>query len=204
VDINQQSKSGELARLRDAAARLFATLGYDNTTTEMLINTAGVSREAVTRVGGRSGLYRDILERFCGEQCDMLDEVASGLTPGDDRLRIVLTSILDYHLNNMQHREVLAIWRQRWMMDAADLFDIESHCLQPIRQKVITILGPEIVETREFRLIIATFTLCLMGFATCGALDTEGSVLDPNDPRDRLAFRSYMCELLEKLRGGVT
>jgi AcrR family transcriptional regulator len=187
-------------RLTDAAARLFARLGYDGTTTEMLVNAAGVSRETVEEAGGRTGLYRRTLERSRDEQLVILDEIARGLTKADDRLDIVMTAILDYFLDNIHRRDVLAIWRERWMMDAADLADIEENSLQPIRQKILSILGPDIAETREFRLISIAFALCLTGYVTGGAILPDGSHLNPDDPRDRMVFRSYMRELIEKLR----
>jgi AcrR family transcriptional regulator len=185
------------ARVREAATRLFAGRGYDGTTTDMIAEAAGVPAEAVLEAGGCSGLYRRTLERSSREQCAMLDEVAAGLAAGDDRLGIVLGRILDYHLDR---RDVLAIWRQRRMLDAAETADIEERYQQPIMQRVLAIAGPDVAQSEEFQLITVVFGWCLVGFATGGATRPDGTLLDPDDPNARTQFRSYMAELLARLR----
>ncbi|XVQ14920.1 TetR/AcrR family transcriptional regulator [Spirillospora sp. CA-255316] len=188
-------------RVHEAATRLFAGLGYDGTTTDMIAEAAGVPREAVLEAGGCSGLYRRALERSSREQCAMLDEVAAGLAAGDDRLGIVLGRILDYHLDR---RDVLAIWRHRRMLDAPDMADIEERYQQPIHQRLLAIVGPDVAQSEEFQLISVVFGWCLVGFATGGATRPDGTLLDPDDPHARTQFRSYMAELLARLRAPVT
>ncbi|MFC5747597.1 TetR/AcrR family transcriptional regulator [Actinomadura rugatobispora] len=189
--------TAESARLRDAATRLFAVLGYDGTATEMIADAAGVPREQVVAAGGRSGLYRQALEEHCREQCLMLEEIGQGFRPGDDRMAIVLEHLMDFYL---ARQDLVAMWRQRRMMDAADMTDLEERYQYPIHQKVLAILGPDVVESPEYELIGVVFAWCLLGFTAGGAPRPDGSLLDPDDPRDRALFRSHMIELMEKLR----
>lgn len=64
-----------------AALRLFARLGYDGTTTEMIAGASGVNRRDVVAAGGRTGPYRGILERFSRQRCRMLERAAAQITP---------------------------------------------------------------------------------------------------------------------------
>jgi AcrR family transcriptional regulator len=189
--------AAESARIRDAATRLFAGLGYDGTTTDMIADTAGVPREAVLEAGGRRELYRRILEHYCQEQCAILDGIAARFTEDDDRMAIVLEHLMDFYL---EHRDLVAIWRQRRMLDAADMDDIERLYQEPIHRKVLAVLGPDIVQSPPFQLISVVVAWCLLGFTTGGAPRPDGTLLDPEDPQARALFRAYMLELLDKLR----
>ncbi|XVQ15707.1 TetR/AcrR family transcriptional regulator [Spirillospora sp. CA-255316] len=189
--------TAESARIRNAAIRLFAGLGYDGTTTDMIADAAGVPRESVLAAGGRRGLYRQTLERYRQEQCSKLDELAAGFTEDDDRMAVMLEHLMDFYL---EHLDLVAIWRQRRMMDAADMDDLEELYQFPIHQKVLAVLGPDVVESPEFQLIGLVFAWCLLGFTTGGAPRLDGTLLDPEDPQARALFRAHMVELLEKLR----
>jgi len=183
--------------IQRTATRLFAGLGYDGTTTEMIADAAGVSREAVLEAGGRHGLYRRTLEHHTRVQCAMLDELGAGFTDGDDRMAIVLQRLIDFYLD---HLDLVAIWRQRRMMDAADMHDLEERYQYPVQHKVMEILGPDIVQDPRYQLFSVVFAWCLLGFTTGGAPRSDGTLMTPEDPGDQDLFRARMVELLETIR----
>ncbi|TNY35501.1 TetR/AcrR family transcriptional regulator [Thermomonospora catenispora] len=179
-----------------AALRLFARLGYDGTTTEMIASAAGVDRGEVMAAGGRTGVYRGLLERFSQEQCRMLERVAAQIAPDADWRRALIDRALDFYL---QHLEELAVWQQRALSDAADMTDLEQLYQEPIRRKAAQLLGGDPTNDPAFQMLFSVFTWCLAGFATRGISQPDGSTLGPGDPRAQAVFRGYMAELLERL-----
>ena len=189
--------SNDLARIEKAAIDLFGAHGYDGTTDEMIAETAGVPRQAVLDAGGRNSLYRRILEQCCREQCAILDDLAARLGAGDDRVATVFSRMLQYHVDR---RDILVIWRERRRLDAAEMNDIEERYIQPVYQRMADIVGPETAESDEFHLLVIVFGWCLAGFTVGGATRPDGTVLDPEDEGARTEFRSFMEEILHRLR----
>lgn len=100
----------------------------------------------------------------------------------------------------VEHLEELAVWRHRAMSDAADMTDLEELYREPIRRKAAQLLGGGPAKDLEFHLLFSVFGWRLVGFATRGIPQSDGSTLEPEDPRAQALFREYMAELLERLR----
>ncbi|MBA9005416.1 TetR/AcrR family transcriptional regulator [Thermomonospora cellulosilytica] len=196
-ELRRRGEEAGYDRIHAAARRLFAQLGYDGTTTEMIADAAGVDRQEVVAAGGRAGLYRRVLERFHREQCEMLDRAAEEIPPDADRMRALMDRVLDFYLG---HLEGLAIWQQRAMSDAADMTDLEELYRDPVHQRAVRILGADIADNAEFQMLFSVFGWCLSGFAVLGIPLPGGPALEPEDPHAQALFREYMTELLDRLR----
>ncbi|MWA01612.1 TetR family transcriptional regulator [Actinomadura sp. LD22] len=186
----------QITRISNVAAHLFAELGYDNTTGEMIAEAAGVNREVVTAAGGRAALYRHALERFYRDERDMLDRVSTAPGAGKSRFSAALDHILDFYLDR---REMIAIWQQRGLADASDMDDVEERYQVPSNERAAAILGPEVATGPRFQMIRNVFSWCLVSFIYRGLSPVDGPVLDPADPRARELFHEYMIELYERL-----
>jgi len=182
-------ETGEDTRVLDAARRLFAGLGYDGTTTEMIATAAGVPPSAVE--GGKAGLYRAILEDFYTAQMKMFDEVEAGYRSDGGDLHRAVDRFLDFYLD---HPEGLAVWLYRGLLDAVDVEDVEERFRRPLTHRLF-----EIFDTLESipdpETWISAFSWCITGFLNGGILTRETDPLTVADPAARRRFRAFMHRL---------
>ncbi|WP_160573518.1 TetR/AcrR family transcriptional regulator [Actinomadura physcomitrii] len=141
------------------AKRLFADLGYDQTTSEMIARSAGVPMSFVTdECGGRQQIYRRIVQ----EIRDRAQEVLASLLAEEGlsargRFRRLLDELLEYFSRD---REGAAIWRQRSIGDASDIQGVEDSYAKPAFDAFARLVGdalrPEVdVELMTWTLMSA-------------------------------------------------
>ncbi|XVQ09474.1 TetR/AcrR family transcriptional regulator [Spirillospora sp. CA-255316] len=186
------------ARLLKTALQLFASLGYDGTTTGMLADAAGVTQETVLKAGGRPGLYHAAMEYANNELAEVTREALSRVS----RDREGLHRLLDYHLDfYFEHPESLFLWSHRALSDAADLTDIEERYSRPVYRLIAEAFGGASLMNLddEFRMSTNILDWCLRGFVVGGIQRFDGSTAGPEDPRARESFRAYMHRLVEAL-----
>ncbi|WP_344593174.1 TetR/AcrR family transcriptional regulator [Actinomadura vinacea] len=186
------------ARLRKTALQLFASLGYDSTTTDMLVEAAGVDHGTVLKAGGKSGLYRATMEYTNDLLTRATREALARVKPDVDGLHQLVDYQLDFYF---EHPEVLFLWAHRSLSDAADLTDIEERYSAPLHDLLEEAFdGTQLLDRTEYRLTANVFNWCLRGFMIGGVHLLDGSVLGPDDPGLRDAFRAYMHRLLDAMR----
>ncbi|MFC5754914.1 TetR/AcrR family transcriptional regulator [Actinomadura rugatobispora] len=184
------------ARLLKTALQLFASLGYDGTTTDMLAEAAGVTRETVMRAGGRAGLYHAAMQHANDELAEITREALTRVS----RDRAGLHALLDAHMDfYFEHPESLFLWSHRALSDAADLTDIEERYSRPIYRLVADAFGGSrlLDLTDEYRMSTNILDWCLRGFVVGGIQKFDGTVSGPSDPHARESFRASMHRLME-------
>lgn len=182
----------EKSRIADSALGLFASLGYDNTTTEMIADAAGVTAEEVVEAGGRRGLYFFLFERFYRDYQEMLDGVARDYTPDYRGSHLHLDRVIDIHLD---HPSYISLWQQRWMSDAADIADIEERYWKPIFRRAAEFAGPVGARLPHYDMLASLIIWSLYGFLHGGIMLRDGSILGPDTVEGRDRFREYMHRL---------
>jgi AcrR family transcriptional regulator len=186
------------ARLMKTALQLFASLGYDGTTTDMLADAAGVTHEAVMRAGGRAGLYHAVMEHTNNELAEVTREALSRVS----RDRAGLHRLFDYHMDfYFEHPESIFLWAHRALSDAADLTDVEERYGAPVYRLIADAFeGTGLLNaTDEYRLATHISDWCLRGFIIGGVRRTDGTLVGPDDPHAREAFRAYMHRLADAI-----
>src|SRR5689334_6578860 len=97
-------------RLLDSAAGLFAQLGYDETTTEMIANAAGVGVGEVTRmIGGKRDIYLAVMMRAYEQEQAVLLRAAADFTPDGPGVHRFLDEYLNFFV---AHPQTAALWMQ--------------------------------------------------------------------------------------------
>ncbi len=182
----------ERGRIIDSAQRLFAALGYDGTSAVMIADSAGVSPDRLSEIGGRSGVYLLVMEKFYREQQAMMDEVERVFTPDRKGVRVYLDHIIDFYVD---HPEGAAIWQHRRLSDAADFQDLEERFQVPVFRRSTEILGPEVIGHPDFELVSLIFSYCILGFVQGGLLPFDKDAPGPESAGARRRFRSHMHRL---------
>ncbi|MCD0449632.1 TetR/AcrR family transcriptional regulator [Actinocorallia sp. API 0066] len=124
--------------LLETAARLFADLGYDQTTSALIAVSAGVPVKTITEeFGGRRGLYRAVYQRLQEWEFELVETYfREGMTLEE------LHRFADIHLDLLDEKPHVAALRvQRWMHDAVDT-EIEGDFVRPQADRVIAALTP--------------------------------------------------------------
>ncbi|MDX6741120.1 TetR/AcrR family transcriptional regulator [Actinocorallia sp. A-T 12471] len=173
----------------DVALRLFANLGYDGTTTEMIAAAAGVRPEEVP--GGRNGLYHAMLRRFQDQQLAVFDQVPEISAEGD--LHDVLDHLLDFYLD---HRLELMVWQHRGLSDATDIAGAERDYRTPVTERLFEVVAA-LEKLPDPEMWISVVTWSLTGFVSGGIITQDAEPADADDYRARRRFRAFMHKMME-------
>lgn len=173
----------------DVALRLFASLGYDGTSTEMIAAAAGVRPEEVP--GGRNGVYQAILKRFQDEQLALYEDVPAVHTEGG--LHKVLDLFLDFYLD---HRLELQVWQHRGLADATDIIGAEEDYRTPVARRLFEVVGA-LEKLPDPDMWTSVFTWSLTGFVSGGIISPTSTIATADDLPARLRFRAFMHQMME-------
>ncbi|MWA03586.1 hypothetical protein F8568_025020 [Actinomadura sp. LD22] len=180
------------ASLRTIASRLFAEVGYDGTTTDMLVS-AGADRHELAAAGGKSGLYRAVMEDLIERRRRVFETELADATPGLEGFSRFADAFLDFNLENPV---ASALWMHRSLHDAADFADLESRYVAPVHRMMIVEDGdPALAIDPEMQM--ATIGWCVMGFLTRGLFRADGSTIGAEDPGTVARFREHLHHLIE-------
>ncbi|MCP2342821.1 TetR/AcrR family transcriptional regulator [Actinomadura rupiterrae] len=199
-DIPRQGAPGPdegLQRLVDAARRLFAGLGFDGVTTEMIAEAAGTDVATVRGLaGGKRELYLDVMDEAASAERRALDECQSLPPDRDDSLRS-LDHYIDFYV---AHPEVAALWVHRWLSDARDITEVESRFLRPTLEKAVQRIA-EIAPNVDAEYVLWTIIWSVQGFATSGVLDADGGRRGVENPAQVERFRRHLHSTTRQMLG---
>ncbi|MDL4818603.1 TetR/AcrR family transcriptional regulator [Actinomadura opuntiae] len=177
--------------LRDIAGRIFAEVGYDGTTTDLLVS-AGADRREVAAAGGKSGLYRSVMEELIRRQRDALETALENAAPGLDCFRRFADAFLDFHLENPH---ATALWMHRLLHDAADFAELEYRYVAPVHQ-IMSDKSRGVTLPTDPEMQIATVAWCVVGFLNRGLFNADGSTSGAEDPAAVARFRKHLQHLV--------
>ncbi|ROO88033.1 TetR family transcriptional regulator [Actinocorallia herbida] len=181
---------GEVERV---ALRLFAELGYDAVSVQMIADAAGETPHEVRALGGKPGIYRSVIEDFNQSRNRLLEKIASAREEGGGDLRRDLEQIMEYHID---HPDVLALLQHRGLRDAADLPEVEDRWNEFIN-RIAAVVGPEVALQPGYQLLMNSVIWCVQGFLFGGVLTRDGARLRPDDPKARRIFREQIRQLYD-------
>ncbi|WP_157963910.1 TetR/AcrR family transcriptional regulator [Actinocorallia populi] len=177
-------------RLLAVATKLFAELGYDQTSKELIADAAGLPASFITEeFGGKRQLYLEVFRQVSAAELALVRRFADGgITRG--RYHDFLDDYLDYLQENPEHA---ALMLQRWLNDAADIREIEQAYVTPqaveIRMRTAALFREGMdVEMMTWSSAWAAQVFTLTGLPGHG----EGEA-----PRDLERFRRYLHTLAD-------
>ncbi len=179
-----------------AALRVFAGVGYDIASVQMIADAAGVDPREIRDRGGKNGLYREILENFRQAQSAMLDRLEEVYTSDEAGFLSFVEGTLDFYLD---HPYEMAIWQHRGLGDAVDLAGSEDLYRIPVLRRIAEITGLDIMQNPYSRMFSNQLTWSLRGFLFGGILGEGGRVWGPESPEGRRQFREQMHQLRDLL-----
>ncbi|MEV5824724.1 TetR/AcrR family transcriptional regulator [Spirillospora sp. NPDC052242] len=195
-----------LHRLLDTATRLFAELGYDGTTLQLVADAAGVDVADVRAFGeGKGGLYRAVFLRAAEAERDAMEPALAAFTSDMPSVLRLADVYLDFYVHRT---DILALWLHRWMGDAADVPGLEDSYTRPLSQRVVDTVRPLVPPGADPDHVVWTIVWCVYGFLSGGIVYTDretgpqrlrGQGIRPRDAAAVERFRAHLHMLVERM-----
>jgi AcrR family transcriptional regulator len=181
-DVPQRGRPGgaeSRARIVEAAGQLFAARGFDGVSTRELARAAKINISAITYYfGGKSGLYRAVLEQLIEDTAPLFEPMVTGLeagvaAAGTDRQALAelmagfLSGLLNSILSDPKIRWQMPLVLREFQQPSDGFRLLYENRIFPIHNVVSQIVGaakgidPNATETK---LITATIVGQCMGF----------------------------------------
>ncbi|TMR40621.1 TetR/AcrR family transcriptional regulator [Actinomadura geliboluensis] len=196
-----KSSSSEADRIIDKATLLYAELGFDGTTTDMIAESARVDKAALRRLFPSSGaLYRAVLNREMEAQEAAAAEPMATLAPTRQALERLVDSYLDF---NIKRPELMKLLQHRRTGDAADAADIEYQNLTPWLTWMTDKLHDAVPEPDYLEYLLWTIQWTIAGFFSHGVVYSDPLHQRPRGEPIPTAeveeFREYLHYLMSRL-----
>ncbi|ROO87846.1 AcrR family transcriptional regulator [Actinocorallia herbida] len=184
-------------RIRLVARRFFAELGYDGTDLKTIADAVGLSMaEVQSASGGKRELYLRVFRDLVDEQAEFVAPAVAEFTQDLDG---VIRLIDRYVFYNMENRELLALWVQRWLSDAADFKEVERIFWAPPAEQLADVMRPALREDVDVYPAIWMIVWSTYGFLTGGMLVEGAARLPPDSPEGRRRFLAQIHRYLATL-----
>lgn len=179
------------------ATGLFASLGYDGTTLQMIADAAGFDIAYVTAlVGNKRDLYLTVMERTFLDARVLFDSALAEFTPDRAGIHRLVNRYLDFCLD---HPEKPALWIHRWLGDAADIVGLENIYVKPLLDDVTEALKAVVPSNLDIGLAWTTIAWCVYGFVVVGLPETWGHPKRPDNPAALKKFRTYLLKTADNI-----
>jgi AcrR family transcriptional regulator len=178
-------------RLLAVAKRLFAELGYDQTSTELIAGAAGLPVSAITEeFGGKRPLYLEVFRQVSAAELALIRKFGEG---GVDRKRYheFLDDYLDYLYDHPEHA---ALMLQRWLNDAADVREVERSFVTPQAQEINEMTLSLFREDLDAEMMAWSSAWAAQVFTLLGGLPGHG---EEDRAKDLQRFRRYFHSLAD-------
>ncbi|MGI5417716.1 TetR/AcrR family transcriptional regulator [Actinomadura luteofluorescens] len=184
-------------RVHEAATRLFAALGYDETNLRMIADAAGVPAAQVTGlVGGKRELYVAIMQSAYEDEYATLREAVDTTDSPRAALHRILDAYLDYHVS---HPLIHAVWMHRWEADALDVRDLEDRYQRPLLRMCTRRIRGAVPPEVDPYFVLSPMVWCVYGFISSGVFARGHGMVSATDPTALAWFRSCMHLLMDRL-----
>ncbi|GGT75644.1 TetR/AcrR family transcriptional regulator [Actinomadura citrea] len=184
-------------RIIEAATRLFAALGYDETDLRLIADAAGVPAARLTDlVGGKRELYLDIMERAHEDEYETLRKAVDTTDSPRAALHLILDAYLDYHVS---HPLIHAVWMHRWGADALDIRDLEDRYQRPLLRMCTRRIRDAVPPEIDPYFVLSPMVWCVYGFISSGVFARGHGMVSAMDPAALAWFRSCMHQLMDRL-----
>lgn len=181
----------------DVATRLFAGLGYDVTTLDMISGALGVPSSTIVELtGGKRDLYLRVMERLFEAKYAIVEAAADDDEPG----RVVLHRIADRYLDfYAAHPDYLALWEHRSISDASDITDVEDRYMRPLLRLVARRIRADAPDDIGPYALVGIILWIINGFLSTGVLAPRQGMKRSDDPETLEYFRTVLHTVIDRL-----
>ncbi|WP_106400946.1 TetR/AcrR family transcriptional regulator [Actinocorallia populi] len=181
-------------RVLETAIRLFAELGYDATSLDMIAGAVGsdVSRSALLK-DGKPGLYRAAFEHFYELDRQRFEAAAQGISHGVEGLHLLADTFLDFSL---AHPEIGALWGHRVLKDAID-FDFPERFTPPLEVMMTSRTWEGVHPDTDLQFLAWTVIWMVLGFTHTGLPHEDGRRRYADDPSALHRFRTQLHRTID-------
>ncbi|WP_067474817.1 TetR/AcrR family transcriptional regulator [Actinomadura hibisca] len=189
-------------RIIEVATRLFAALGFDGTTLQLIADTAGTDVASVRQAaGGMTDLYRTVMRQAYEAEQAALEEVLVTFTPTREGVNRLLDAYLDFYV---AHPDLLGLWLHRRTGDAADVDDLEDRYVRSRLSGLVEIFQEFAPGDVNLELAIWTVPWVISGFLGHGVVHSDpgrsprrlGETIPADDVEE---FRIYLHTLMARM-----
>jgi AcrR family transcriptional regulator len=181
----------------ETATRLFASLGYDGTSAQMIADAAGLDVATVTdRVGDKRDIYLAVMERAYRATQAMYDSAFAEFTHDRAGIHMLADRYLDFCVD---HPEVPELWIHRWLSDAADVTGLEARHLKPLLDRLINTIRSVVGTDVNLEFAWWTVVWCVRGFVVGGVLDPSGRLEGPRNTVFLRRFRAHLHHIVDDM-----
>ncbi|TDD86824.1 TetR/AcrR family transcriptional regulator [Actinomadura rubrisoli] len=153
-------------RLIETATRIFAELGFDGTSTQLIADSAGVGMDVLRESAGtKADLYRAVMRRADAAEQEAMRAAMDGFTPSRQGVVALADAYLDFQI---ARPDVMALWLHRWMGDAADVPGLEDLYTRPLSILVAGAIRDLVPGDVDPDHLVWTVVWCVYGFLSGG------------------------------------
>ncbi len=185
---------------------MFAELGFDGTSAQLIAQAAGMNLEAmVAQVGDKAQLYREVMLLAHRAEREAMQAALDRFAPTAQGLIELADAYFDFYRD---HPHVLALWMHRWMGDAIDVEGLEKLYSRPLANVVADTVREMIPGDVDTDYLLWTIVWSVYGFLTGGLQHTSprarlARVHHPGRGRDDVAahlrFRAHLHTLIRRM-----
>ncbi|GAA4562934.1 TetR/AcrR family transcriptional regulator [Planotetraspora kaengkrachanensis] len=194
-----QEHGGRSEVILEVATRLFAALGYDGTSIRQIAEAIGLDITTITeQVGTKRDIYLAVMERaFQSERAAL--EAAAVEFEANGSVHQLFDRYLDFYV---EHPDIVALWMHRWLLDAADVAELENQYVEPLTGMIGKSVGNLLPDTDvDIEYTLWTVIWSVHGFVKAGVLEADGELRGPSNPRSLRRFRRTMHQMLHRHLG---
>jgi AcrR family transcriptional regulator len=175
-------------RIIGTAIRLFASLGYDGTSVQMIADASGLDVAIITDLA--------VMQRAYVAKRAMYDSAFAEFTPDRAGIHLLVDHLLDFSVN---HPEISELWIHRWLGDAADVTGLEALYLKPILDRLTDATRSAVGTDVDLRIAWWAVIWSVRGFVVGGLLNKQGQPVRPSDPVLLRQFRPHLHQLVDRV-----
>jgi AcrR family transcriptional regulator len=188
------------------AYKLFAALGFDATSTTQIAEAAGVQPAAIEDLfGGRRELYIAVMRHAFDQERASLNAVLDEVRGAEVMdVATALHRLIDNQLDFVAaHPDTYALRTHRWLSDAMDVAEMETHYLQPLYQSILDLFRPAIEAGQlsgdtDLQYVLYMCTWCIHGFALGGVPHEDGVLKTYTDEAEWRRFRLRLHQMAHR------
>jgi AcrR family transcriptional regulator len=193
----------EQERLVETATRIFAELGYDGASLQMIADATGYDIRSVHQVAGtKADLYREVMQRVHAAEDEAMQDAVARFTPDRQGIKLLADAFLDFY---DAHPQALALWQHGWMGDAADVSGMDVLYVQPRSAQIADKIRDRVPPDVDPDYLVWSVMWCVYGFLNTGAVHASGETPRRHAPSsaprhtDIRGFHAFLHTMIDRL-----
>lgn len=184
-------------RIVEVATRIFAGLGYDMTSLDLIADALGVPAVRVKELaGGKRDLYMRVMEGVFEAKRLRVQEIVEHTGSAREAAYQIAEAYLDFYVENPG---LLALWTHRWVSDAAEITDVEDRYLRPLMQLAARKIAPVVPQDLGPYAFLGVVLWCINGFLGTGLLAPGHGMVRVDDPQAVKYFRTVLHTVIDRM-----